>query len=429
MDLIPDEPLKNKLIRNGFWLYFFQFLIVPAWYLIKMMVSRELSVEDIGLFYSIVGFIGIISTYNDLGLTEALQYYLPHYFIDKEYSKAKTIIIFTRIMQFFSGFLIAGLLYLGSDRLATTYFHTSSASVLLKYFALYFIIINLYQVISSLFIAVQNIKRQQSIEMIRMRTVVILTFVSVYYNTLDSIIFTQRWLIWAIIALVISWFGLRKEFWWLFNKHKLVRDKKIIIQQWKYWLWILVGAWAWTIFTQINQQLALYLFWSEDAWYWTNYVSFYNIANIIIWPLIAYLFPLLNELYKKWEEIKIQILYRYLFIGIIIFGIVGWTVWYFFSEWAAVILFGEKFRQSGILFQHYAPFIITLPLIGIFFQDIASRGMVRQRVFAIIYALIVNIIASIVLWKYFGLTGLVYGQLTGNLVLVGCGWYWWRKKL
>ena len=76
-----------------------------------MMISRELSVEDIGLFYSIMGLITIISAYNDLGLTEALQYYLPHYFIDKEFSKAKTIIVFTRMMQFVSGIIVAGALW------------------------------------------------------------------------------------------------------------------------------------------------------------------------------------------------------------------------------------------------------------------------------------------------------------------------------
>ena len=47
LDIIPDEPLKNKLIRNGFWLYFFQFIVAPAGYLIKIMISKELSVEDI----------------------------------------------------------------------------------------------------------------------------------------------------------------------------------------------------------------------------------------------------------------------------------------------------------------------------------------------------------------------------------------------
>jgi O-antigen/teichoic acid export membrane protein len=67
------------------------------------------------------------------------------------------------------------------------------------------------------------------------------------------------------------------------------------------------------------------------------------------------------------------------------------------SEWLAVFLFGEAFRQSGVLFHHYAPFIITLPLIGVLFQDIASRGMVKQRVYAIVYALIVNMLASLLL--------------------------------
>lgn len=106
MDLIPDEPLQAKLMRNGFRLYFFQIFIVPAGYILKMIISRELTVEDVGLFYSILGLIGIISAYNDLGLTEALQYYLPRYFIDKEYAKAKTIMIFTRLVQFASALVV-----------------------------------------------------------------------------------------------------------------------------------------------------------------------------------------------------------------------------------------------------------------------------------------------------------------------------------
>ena len=429
LDIIPNEPLKKKLIRNGFWLYFFQFIVAPAGYLIKIMISKELSVEDIWLFYSIMGLITIISSYNDLGLTEALQYYLPHYFIDKEYSKAKTIIIFTWLMQFISGFLISGLLYFWSDRLAIHYFKTEDAWLLLKYFALYFIILNLYQVISSLFVAVQNVKRQQGVDALRIRSIVILTFVSIYRWILDTLIFTKRRLVGVFIALLWSRWGLKRTFRWLFRDYPLIWDRQLIRQQWTYWLWILIGVGAGTLLGQVNQQFALYFFWAKAAGYWTNYLSFYTIVGIITWPIIAYLFPLLNELYKKWEEEKIKLLYRYLFIAIGIFGIIGWIGGRFFSERAAVFLFWEKFRQSWILFHYYAPFIITLPLIGVLFQDIASRGMVKQRVYAIIYALIVNIISSLLLWKYFGLIGLVYGQLIGNLVLVSCGFWWWRKKL
>lgn len=428
LDVIPDEPLKNKLIRNWFWLYFFQFLVAPAGYLIKVMISRELSVEDIWLFYSILWLITIISAYNDLWLTEALQYYLPHYFIDKEFDKAKTIIIFTWLMQIISGLIISWLLYFWANRLAIHYFKTPDASLLLKYFSLYFIILNLFQVITSIFIAIQDVKRQQWIDAIRMRSIVILTFISVYRWILDTIIFAQRRLIWVCIALVVSRRWFKKKLLRLFHDYSLVWDRKLFQQQWIYGFRILIWVGAGTLLGQINQQFALYFFWAQAAGYWTNYLSFYTIIGVITWPLISYLFPLLNELYKKGEEQKIKLLYRHLFIGISIFGIIWWIIWRYFSEQAAILLFWEQFRQSWILFSHYAPFIIISPLIGILFQDIASRGMVKQRVYSIIYALVGNIIASIILGKYFNLLWLVYAQLIGNIILLACGQYWWRKE-
>ena len=62
--------------------------------------------EDIGLFYSILGLIGIIASYNDLGLTESLQYFLPRYLIAKDYAKAKSLLVTTWLIQFVSGIII-----------------------------------------------------------------------------------------------------------------------------------------------------------------------------------------------------------------------------------------------------------------------------------------------------------------------------------
>jgi O-antigen/teichoic acid export membrane protein len=103
----PEETLQTKLVRNGFWLYFFQALLAPAGYLVKMMISREMSPEDIGLFYSMIGLVGIASAYSDLGLTEALQYYLPRYLIDRQYAQTKTIVVFTLLVQMITGALVA----------------------------------------------------------------------------------------------------------------------------------------------------------------------------------------------------------------------------------------------------------------------------------------------------------------------------------
>jgi O-antigen/teichoic acid export membrane protein len=82
-------------------------LTAPVGYIIKVIVSNSLSIEDIGIFYSVLGVIMLISNYHDLGLTEALKYFLPKYRIEKKYSEYKTTIILTVLAQVTIGTLIA----------------------------------------------------------------------------------------------------------------------------------------------------------------------------------------------------------------------------------------------------------------------------------------------------------------------------------
>ena len=106
MSLLQEETLAKKLITKGSLVYIFAFLIAPTGYIIRVLASNTLSVEEVGIFYSILGLITILSAYNDLGLTEALQYFLPKYWIGKKYDNYKTIWIVTFAMQLISGIII-----------------------------------------------------------------------------------------------------------------------------------------------------------------------------------------------------------------------------------------------------------------------------------------------------------------------------------
>ena len=86
-------------------------ITAPIGYITKVIVSNTLSVEDIGIFYSVLGFIMLVSNYHDLGLTEALKYFLPKYWIEKKYSEYKTTLILTLIAQLTIGIIIAIAIY------------------------------------------------------------------------------------------------------------------------------------------------------------------------------------------------------------------------------------------------------------------------------------------------------------------------------
>ena len=83
--ILKDETLGEKLIKKWFWLYFFSFLVAPAAYLIKLFVSNSISVADVWVLYSVISLISLLNTYNDLGLTESLQYFLPRFLIKKHF--------------------------------------------------------------------------------------------------------------------------------------------------------------------------------------------------------------------------------------------------------------------------------------------------------------------------------------------------------
>lgn len=101
-DLLPEESLMYKLKTKGLWIYILSFVVMPFSYIIKVIVSNELSVEDVGLMYGLLGFVGILSVYNDLGLADALQYFVPKYVVSRQVKKIRGILIVVIASQLLS---------------------------------------------------------------------------------------------------------------------------------------------------------------------------------------------------------------------------------------------------------------------------------------------------------------------------------------
>src|SRR5258708_3171750 len=87
------QPLKERVIKGGITVLILSLLGAVFAYLIRILFSRTLSIENYGLFYAVFGLIGMITTYSDLGFGYSVVYYLPKYIKSKEYSKAWNVFI------------------------------------------------------------------------------------------------------------------------------------------------------------------------------------------------------------------------------------------------------------------------------------------------------------------------------------------------
>jgi len=413
-ELLADQPLGQKLIKKWFWLYFFTIFIGPAGYLVRVLISNSISVADVGIVYSVMWLVRILATYHDLWFTEALQYHLPKYWIEKKYNAYKTSIYLTLLVQIGSGLIIAFILFFGANFLAVHYFHSPQSAHIIKIFCLYFLWLGFYNILFSIYIAFQDIIQNRLIELIRSYSILIFSFCFLLFGNLNIINFTRSWVIWIWMALLFSFI---EKYRFTLKKWEIERSKAIINKQIKYALWVFIWANVAGLLFQLDQQFAIYFLWAQAAGYYTNYSSLIALFTIITWPILSYIFPLTTELIAKNHHERFILLKNMFYKYFSLFAIsISWLFIVFWRE-IATVFFGQKFIYSWYLLQYSALFLIFNILFSINFWFLAGMGKVRDRAKIIFLALIINIILSLIFIQLWWLIGIVIAMVVARIIL------------
>lgn len=295
-----SESLAEKFIRRGFWLYLFSFLVGPLGYVVKIILSNDLGVEEIGLLYGVLSFVGLLSAYHDLGLTESLNFFLPKFIVNKDWTRFKSLLIYSLGAQLITSSIIGLILYFSSSYLAEHYFHSREAAGVLQVFCIFFFGMNIHSMNTTIFGVSQNTKLQKGTEFLRMIFVVLFTFGLYVFDIGNLITYAWTWIGGVAIGILFGSIFMYRSYYLPYLKDAaFVYDKELIKQVVKYALWVVFAANIGTVLSQVDMQLIIYLLGARDAGYYTNYLSIIGIPFIIITPIIGFLFPVISELHGK----------------------------------------------------------------------------------------------------------------------------------
>ena len=420
-DLLQDETLSQKLIKKGFWLYLFSYLIAPGGYLIRLIISNssEVSVADVGILYSIISLINFLNVYNDLGLTESLQYFLPKFWIKKQYNQIKTTIWISLGTQFVTAILIALGLWFGADWLAAEYFQSPIAAKILKYFCFYFLGINLFQTLQSIFIAFQKTFDYQFVEFVKIWATVWFTFFCFFTEKGTIEWYSLNWLLGLGVGILIAGLLYRKKYRSSLMQGSFEWNKPILKEYRNYALWAFIGANVGNVFGQIIQQMVVYFLGAEAAGYYANFLSLFYIGNVLLGPIMGIIFPMVSELIEKKDEKKLWLLfsffYNYFSVLILSISILFIALW---SE-IAIALFGEKYQTSGQLLSRSWIFLIFNILTGFNFSVLAGLGKIKERVKILGISTLITILFTCLSITFWGLRGAGIGFGISYLALWG----------
>lgn len=387
--------LSEKFLRKGFWLYLFGFIIAPLGYIIKIILSQDLSVSEVGILYGIISLVTLLSAFSDFWMRESLSYFIPRYNEKKDYDSIKSILFFAFIIQCITGGIIFLILFFGATFIADNYFESNQAIFILKVFSFFFLGINLFQLINNFFMAVQNTFLQKICEFLRMFLVMACVLWIFVLDFWDIQLYSFSWIFWLYVGIIISLIIFFTRYYTRYFKHSsILFDRQLFLKVITYSSVTFLSVQSFVILSQIDMQMVLYLLGTNDAGYYTNYLSLITIPNIIIGPIFFMLYPIFSELdaQQQGEKIRyIKALFQKHFL------VISWafsTLFFIFAPSISYMLFGEKFLMSWVILQYSVLFIIWNFLLRVNHILLAASGRIKTRLYIVIISIAINVVLN-----------------------------------
>jgi O-antigen/teichoic acid export membrane protein len=373
-------------------------------YLVRLVLAKNLSIEEFGLFYAVFAFLSMLSIFKTLGFDTALIKFIPEFLHLKKNSYIKSSIIYAAAVQVVTNTIIIIAIYLASSYLASNFFQNPKADYVLKIMAIAFFIESFILVIK---LSLQGFKKMvlfAGIDIIRMVLVLALVFLGfqLNYGLISPIV---AYTITPIILTFIFGFILIRKVFPKFLASEFILSKKMFKKIFKYGIFVMAASLGILILGYTDIMMLTY-FSGLTA------VAFYSVAlptaKILIYfprAISAILIPLSSELWTKKKKDMLregmESLYKYSFIVIVPLVLIMFS----FADIIINVLFGKTYLPASSAMKILSIGMIFATINGIcsnFFSGIGKPQIASKMIYA---GAIFNLLANLVLIPLLGIVG------------------------
>ena len=371
-------------------------------YLTRVVLARNLTPEEYGLFSAVFTFISFFLFFRDMGIHIALVRYIPEFNIQEKFNEIKTSISSVIIFQLLSSSVLTIIFISLAGFLAEKYFSHPEAKIILILLIGYIFGSVFYRVFRSIFNGFQNIRIYSCLELIKNSATLLLVLIFIYFGfSLYAPV-----LAYALVCFVVSLIlipSLLKTF--PFFKYKITNFWPITKKQFIFGLPIFATSAAGKFISDIDTlMLTKFRTLAEVGVYnvilpsATLFVSFSSsIASIIIPTIIQFWVK------KDWKRLTegLGLFYRYSFLLILIPILIILV----FSDNLINAFFGQNYVSGALALQILVVGMALYFVAGINNGILIAVNKPNSVAKIIIFAALVNVIANLILIPPFGIAG------------------------
>jgi len=409
--------LQERIVKGGVTTIVLTIFGSIFAYLIRILYSRTLSIEDYGLFYAVFGFVTLVMAYVDLGFGYSIVYLLPKYLKLKDYSKAWNIFIYGQIISLGMSAIISFFLILGAPFLAKYYFRVPGSENVIYMFCFYGITYSIISGLVQIYSGFQKEKYYSLITVFRWSFTFVFSIMFFFFDSSNVLFYSIAWSIGHILTAVIF-------IWLLYYKHAYLTDNKI------YWskdlfkqMYVLALP---SLLTTLIGSLVVF----TDSLFLTLFrglkeVGIYNvvypvasISVVLLNPINIFVLPLVSHLMVDKKE-KIKLLVNKIMEVVPFIGVYFALFIILFPSSVATLLFGQKWLGLiEVPMSLLAVAFVILPLASLLEVVLLGVGMVKERLKMVILINFANLaLNGLLIWQY-GIFGVVFTKIIVTMLSV-----------
>jgi len=400
-----DKQKKNytqRTIYGTFTVFIFSVIAAFFAYLLRILLAKNLSLADFGLFYSMAAFVGIFNIFRELGLSQAAFFYVPRYLSKNQRGHLKGFIRIILSTQFFAACVISSGLIIFSGKIMTDFFHSIFTGVLIIYiFAYFFNSIELS--FQSLFAAFHNPSTYSFQSALRNFLVLLVAYIGLkVFGTSIYVPVIAQLIVFIGLTLIFVPLFFRKHIPDFFSlKPKIIDTKQVFL----FGLGASVTYAGYFLITYLDTLSLTYFRSLEEVGLYSGVMTIVNLILFLPIAVNIVIMPLSSELWakKKYDSLKYAIKKITTYLIILLVPIVATIILY--SDLILKIFFGEVFSKAGMTLIILAFGAIFLGLGGIFISILTCIRGPKIAAYISLTAAFLGLIMNLLLVPNHGING------------------------
>jgi len=407
----------ERLLKSSVKVSVLTLLALPLSYLIRLALSKNLTLADFGFFYAIIGFFDLLQATNDFGFSEAQVYFLPKFLVKKRLDKIKAAIKAQLAIQVVTTILIGAVINHFAPFIADKIFHYPQAENIIRIMVIYFIAKDFLLNTRNLFFSFQEIKIFAPQEIVRISITATLILGSWYIGDFNLLVVSWVWIgVYLLLAIVY--------FYLFLTRHKeILKAKKYSMKRiYKEFIPFLLPTFlsnnAGVLFSSGTETLLAFFRGVTEVGIFNIAKPISNLALAVVNPVASLIKPFISQISEEKEEGKVKELIKLIInVGPFLLLPLVLTLVIYAKE-SIDFLFGIEFLEATTTLRLVSINVFFLVMSSFVFGILFGLGLQKRKVVLVYFASAISVVLSLILIPRYGSSGVAMANLGYTAIMV-----------